>query len=583
MRVLPDNVDAGQAGSAERIAIDFEGRAISCRRGETLAAALAAAGEMELRVARSGQRRGIYCGMGVCQECLVEIDGRSGHRACMTVVNKPVEVRRQTAESGLRPPVDPPPLVESGDLGVVEPEILVIGGGPGGLMAACVAAEAGAEVTLLDERPKLGGQFYKQPTAPDACPPAMIRDRQFADGRALIDRARRSGADLRSNVEIWGAFAPNEIAAHDGARSVIFRPRRIIVAAGAFERGLPLPGWTLPGVMTTGAAQTLLRSYGVLPGRRILVAGNGPLNLQVALELKQAGADIVAVAELARAPYLTAFHDLYRMATSAPGLLAKGARYLARLRLAGVPVQYEKGLASVEKTDSGLRAWIGRSRAGGVDADTAFDVDAVCMGYGFQPNNDILRSLDCGHAFDQVQGHLVTRRNDDCETTVPGIYAVGDCCGLGGAPAALEEGLIAATAVIESLGRPLSAKLSAARRTAHRQLRSHRRFQAALWRMFAAPRFQHELARPNTAICRCENVDLESVEAALSDGDPSIGEVKRRTRLGMGPCQGRYCAPIVAAMLAERQGRPIDEMAFFAPRAPVKPIRIADMVKAGGE
>jgi NAD(P)H-nitrite reductase large subunit len=205
------------------------------------------------------------------------------------------------------------------------------------------------------------------------------------------------------------------------------------------------------------------------------------------------------------------------------------------------------------------------------------------MGYGFQPNNDILRSLGCKHEFDESRGHLVTRRNDNCETTVSRIYAVGDCCGLGGAPAALEEGLIAAAAAAEALGLTLSASLAATRRDARRRLKRHRRFQAALWRMFNAPRYQTELAGQTTLICRCENVDLESLEAALSDGEPSIGEIKRRTRLGMGPCQGRYCAPVVAAMLAERRGRPIDEMAYFAPRAPVKPIRIADMVKAGGE
>ena len=500
----------------------------------------------------------------------------------MTKVESPLKVRRHTVENRLRRPVDLPRLTGRDDFTVVEPEVLVIGGGPGGLMAACVAAEAGADVTLLDERPGLGGQFFKQPTAPDAVPAALAGDRQFIAGRALIERARRSGAAVVSNAEVWGAFAPNEIAVHDGTRSLIFRPRHVIVAAGAYERGLPIPGWTLPGVMTTGAAQTLLRSYGVLAGRRLLVAGNGPLNLQVALELKQAGAEVVAVVELARAPGVASFRDLWRMATAAPELLAKGARHLAGLRFAGTPVYYRQGLASVERSGDGLRAWIGRSRADGVGVDTAFDVDTVCMGYGFQPNNDILRSLGCRHDFDDTRGHLVTRRNDDCETTVSRIYAVGDCCGLGGAPAALEEGLIAAAAAVEALGLTHSASLAAARRDARRRLKRHRGFQAALWRLFDAPRYHCELAEKSTLICRCENVDLESLEAALSDGEPSIGEVKRRTRLGMGSCQGRYCAPVAAAMLAARRGRPIDELAFFAPRAPVKPIRIADMVKAGG-
>ena len=102
-----------------------------------------------------------------------------------------------------------------------------------------------------------------------------------------------------------------------------------------------------------------------------------------------------------------------------------------------------------------------------------------------------------------------------------------------------------------------------------------------LWQVFAAPRLQAERAEPDTIVCRCEEVTLGAVEAALGDGVPTIGEVKRRTRLGMGRCQGRYCAPVLASLLAERQGRPVDELAFFAPRVPAKPIAIGDLVRLG--
>jgi NAD(P)H-nitrite reductase large subunit len=112
-----------------------------------------------------------------------------------------------------------------------------------------------------------------------------------------------------------------------------------------------------------------------------------------------------------------------------------------------------------------------------------------------------------------------------------------------------------------------------------KNLRRHRNFQTALWKMFAAPRFQAELAKPDTLICRCENVRLQDLEAALADGQPSIGTLKRRTRLGMGACQGRYCAPVAAAMIAKRDGNAVDELSFFAPRIPLKPISIADMLK----
>lgn len=558
--------------------VTFEGREIRCRSGVSLAAALTEAGELILREAGDGDPRGLYCGMGVCQECRLSVNGRHGTRACMTVVTESLQVTRQAG--------NPPPesssgsVVGAGDYEVVEPDVLVIGAGAGGLTAASVAAEAGAEVVVIDERPKAGGQFFKQPLSFDDVPRSLSKDRQFADGKALIERAERCGVKFQFGTEVWGAFAPNDFAVFDGDCSRVYRPKKTVVATGAHERGLPLPGWTLPGVMTTGAAQILLRSYGSLPGERVLVAGNGPLNLQVALELKRAGVDVVAVVELAPSPGPSSLLDGVRMFLNAPGVTSIGARCLTGLKASRVPVLYRRVLTSVEKHDGALRARIGQVGRNGIDADRSFDADVVCVGYGFQPNNEILRNLGCRHGYDDNRGQLVADRNAEFETSVESIYAVGDCCGLGGAPAACAEGAIAGSAVARSLGLVPASRLVQQEKLAIKRLRRHRAFQAALWRIFSAPRFQAELASPDTLICRCEKVSLQEFEEALADGDPSMGTIKRRTRLGMGACQGRYCAPVAAAMIAKRDGCPVDEFSFFAPRSPLKPIRIADMLKA---
>ncbi|MDE0000296.1 MAG: FAD-dependent oxidoreductase, partial [Rhodospirillaceae bacterium] len=520
-----------------------------------------------------GDARGLFCGMGVCQECRVQVDGRSGVRACMATVKDAMRVARmpERAVPGDRP-----------EEGAAEnqpesPDLLVIGGGPAGLTAAAVAAESGADVAVIDERPALGGQFFKQPASAAVLPPSLAGDRQFERGRQLIERARRSGARILNGAEVWGAFAPNEVGVLKGSSSWIVRPKRTVVATGAYERGLPVPGWTLPGVMTTGAAQTLLRSYGVLAGQRLLVAGNGPLNLQVALELKRAGAKVAAVAESARPPGRASPVDAVRLFRSAPRLALDGVRYLAGLRSAGVPVLYRRVLKAVHTTDGGLAATLVRVGEEERPADRTIEVDAVCVGYGFQPNNEVLRCLGCRHDHDERRGHLVTVRNEHCETTVPGIYAIGDCCGLGGAPAALDEGVIAACAAVRSLGFDLTPGHARAREQAVRTLRRHRIFQAALWRVFDAPRYQTELAAPDTLICRCERVRLSDLDAAVEDGNATIGMLKRRTRLGMGPCQGRYCAPVAAAMLERLTGTRVDEFSLFAPRVPIKPVRVGDI------
>jgi hypothetical protein len=161
------------------------------------------------------------------------------------------------------------------------------------------------------------------------------------------------------------------------------------------------------------------------------------------------------------------------------------------------------------------------------------------------------------------------------QTSVPDVFAVGDGCGLGGARAAREEGAIAGLAAAKRLGREGSAPEAKA---AARRLARHRRFQDALWGFFSAPRPALALADADTLICRCEEVTLAALDACMSDGAPDLAEVKRRTRIGMGRCGGRTCGPLLAEHLAAVADRPLDEMTGFAPRAPVKPIRIADIV-----
>ena len=327
--------------------------------------------------------------------------------------------------------------------------------------------------------------------------------------------------------------------------------------------------------MTTGAAQTLLRTDGVVAGRRILVCGHGPFNLQVALELSHAGAGIDAVVELSGRPGMAQTGVLWRMLRHAPDLLWQGMTMRRALARRGVRTLHGDALASVEREDGALRATL---RSGAV-----FAVDIVLMGYGFMPSNELLLAIGCRHDFDAGRGHLATQRDADCQTSVTGVFGVGDCCGLSGARVAVEEGLIAGAAAAKALGHALSAGEVRAVAKARARLARHRAFQTALWQLFSAPRLHAELARSDTVVCRCEEVTLGAIEAALAEDQPSISEVKRRTRLGMGACQGRYCAPMLAAMLSAHQGRPLDEHAFFAPRAPAKPMAIRDLVRVGSQ
>jgi NADPH-dependent 2,4-dienoyl-CoA reductase/sulfur reductase-like enzyme len=308
-----------------KITIRFDGTEIPALAGETVAAALSAAGVLSVRRTWSGAPRGLYCGIGACFDCLVSIDGRAGQRACLAEAADGMEVTGA-------PPASFSPLAPQSSRSEPEeeaPDILVIGAGPAGLSAAIAAKEAGASVVLLDEREKPGGQFLKPLAASHV---HAAPDAQFREGDTLRAAAAGAGVAIETNALAWGAFATDEIAALVGAREVVFRPRRLVVAPGAYERPVPLPGWTLPGVMTTGALQTLARAQRVCPAEPVVIAGSGPLNFQLAAELLGSGVRLGAIVEAAPRPGLAALSQAFALARAAPNLLRAGFSYLLRLR-----------------------------------------------------------------------------------------------------------------------------------------------------------------------------------------------------------------------------------------------------------
>ncbi|MBM85259.1 MAG: hypothetical protein CMM47_04475 [Rhodospirillaceae bacterium] len=564
--------------TSDFVDIEFNGRSVTARKGETVASALIGAGFRVLRTSENGANRGIFCGMGVCQDCLVEIDGKSNLRACMTKIDGPISVRRQQSGRRTARYTLARPAIAVQDVQVEIPEILVIGAGPAGLSAAMAARRSGAGVKVLDERSNAGGQFYKQVTVsgPDF-PPA---DQQHRDGATLFEKCVDLDVQFEFETTVWGGFENREFIASNRAGTVRYNPQRVIIATGAYERAHVVPGWTLPGVMTTGAAQTLWRSSRRLAGQRVVVAGNGPLNLQLATELTDGGAEVVALVEAARPNRLGAVVDVGRMFLSSREFLIQGIGFIRRLKAAGVNLLNDHVVAGIEATSSGLRVKLTGSNQRTSLQTLEFDTDVVCLGYGFEPSNELARAVGCEQDYDPVRQELKLRLDDVGGTTVQSVYAVGDCAGMGGAMVALSQGEIAGYAAGQSLGYPLSndhrSRLGMARRTMARQ----RRFQRALWRIYEYPRVNLEHAKPETAFCRCEEVSVGSVLSALDNGCVSTGEVKRRTRLGMGRCQGRYCVPVLQHIMANRAGTTVDSNSGFAPRVPVKPVAIEDLLRS---
>lgn len=556
------------------LTLTYNGVSVQGQAGDTVASALIAAGDPALRTAGAGDRRGVFCGMGVCAECTVMIEGAGESLACMTPATDGMAVDSADPRLDLLNLEPAAMLPES----TITPDVVIIGAGPAGLSAAAVAAESGLDVVLLDERGKLGGQYYKQP-APDFDLDERELDGQYQRGRALIERARSSGVRILDRAKVWGAFAPDHIVASSPVERWVIRAKRVVLATGAYERGVPMPGWTLPGVMTTGAAQTLSRSYQVSPGQRVLVAGNGPLNMQVAAELAAAGARVVALVELAHPVRASSVLPGATMALSSPGLIADGAKYGLALARARVPVIVGSAVVRMTGDEKGVSgAVVARLGPDGTPVpgtERSFEVDAVCMGYGFLPSNEIARMLDCHHIWDESLKSLVVERDVNGRSSVPETYVIGDSAQVHGAKVAQARGVIAGASIVADLAGPRSRSLERELGAARRNLARNLRFQTALNRVFAAPVLTVELATPETTVCRCESLSLDTVSKGLDDLTSSAGASKRVSRVGMGKCQGRYCGPAVVALSASRSGVAIDERSGFAPQVPFKPTPIS--------
>jgi glycine/D-amino acid oxidase-like deaminating enzyme len=543
------------------VTIHFQGAAIPALAGETVAAALSAAGHLAFRRTPSGAPRGLHCGMGACFDCVVTIDGRIGQRACLATVADGMRVADEPGSQPLTPPPADALAAEEA------PDLLVVGAGPAGLSAAIAAAEAGARVVVLDERTASGGQYAK-PLAPshrDAAPDAQARI-----GDSLRARAAAAGVSIRQGATVWGGFAADEIAAIVQGVAITFRPRRLVIAPGAHEAPGARPGWTLPGARTTGALQTLVRTQRVSPSARVLVAGSGPLNIQLAVELLRGGITPLAVIEAAPRPSASSIGAAWRMARTAPDLLAQGIGMLATLRRAGVRVIHDARLVALEG-EAAVRAAVVATPAG----ERRFAAEVVALNQGFQPEVGLARALGAAHRFvDRGLGHLATDTDADGRTSLPGVFAVGDGAALGGSRVAMARGRLAGLAAARELG--FAAPEDAAARAG---LARALGFQQALAVLFPPPTPRLDLLADDTVVCRCEEVTAGRLRREIADGLSGLAALKKATRAGMGRCQGRFCAATVARLCPDDPAEP----GFAAPRAPVRPVAAsALMFEAAG-
>ena len=552
-----------------KIKFQFENIVYSANSGDSIASALISNKIFEIN--NNGlSKRGIFCGMGVCHECLVEVNGENNVRACMRKLDNNAIIFKQKQIKITKFKNDTSYKKKGRES--FSSDLLIIGGGIGGLSAALAASNCGVNTILIDDREKLGGQFCKQPIIGENA----TSDDQVILGKKLINKVINNGVKVFTNSSVFAIFENKEILAIKDNELITFRPKKIIFSTGAYERGYPVKGWTLPGVMTTGAMQGLLKGYNVLAGKKILMCGNGPFILHVAKELKKGGAIIVAISEKSSKPNIFDYKIMFQLLLNSFKLFLKGIRYLLFLKLNGIPIYYNHEISSIEQNAIGLTATI--MNTGGND-HKSFEVDCICLGYGFNSSNNMLRYLNCRHDYNSELNCLVTFRYDDFQTTVKDIYAIGDCVKISGAQVAELEGNISGYNVAESLGYEIVPEYLKEKNLCKIKLQKLEKFQNNLWKLYKSNNYNLANLNKEIEICRCEGIKYSTLNNALENGFTSMSELKLKTRVGMGPCQGRYCGQIVLDILKHNCGVQIKESDFFTSRIPFIPLNIEHLTE----
>ncbi len=446
-------------------------------------------------------------------------------------------------------------------------DVAIVGAGPAGLAAAAVAARAGLSTVVFDENLGVGGQIYRAITSTPVADRAILGADYWA-GTALVEEAKASGALIVNGATVWSLNPSREIGVSMEGAARTIDARRVIIATGALERPFPIPGWTMPGVMSAGGAQTLLKAHGMLPEGHTVIAGCGPLLWLLAAQILRAGGKIDAILDTqSRGNWQRAWpHALNFMVSP---YFRKGLSLVREVKRA-VKVIRVDWLEAVG--DDKVRE-VAFGRAGG--REHRLPVDQLLLYHGVVPNLNLALAAGIAPAWDERQYCWVTAVDARGDSLVDGIAVAGDGEGIGGATAAAERGRLAALAAVKAL-KPGALSSLPKEDDVRRKLRREERGRAFLDTLFLpGPQFRRPLG--DTIICRCEEVTAQQVRDTTTLGCQGPNQMKAFLRCGMGPCQGRMCGLTVTELIAEVRGVAPAEVGYYRLRPPVKPITLAEL------
>jgi len=452
-------------------------------------------------------------------------------------------------------------------------QLAIIGAGPAGLAAAETATAHGIDVTVLDENAYPGGQIWRGIAQPGTATGDLLGD-DAEHARTLVNGLDHPGIRYLSGAMVWDIDEDHRIRYSREGQAATVQADHILIATGAMERPMPFEGWTLPGVMTAGAAQILLKTAATVPQGRTVLAGNGPLLYLLANQLIESGCAPAALLDTTRWSDRIAGARHLPTALTGMAVLKRGHRLLRSIRRAKVP--WISGVNGLRANGDGRIAQV-RFRRGGTWS--SLDADHLLVHCGVVPNVQLTRVMGLAQIWHDAQHCWHPSRDAWGESSRNAVFIAGDGGGIGGARAAELQGRLAALQIahfLEALTqRARDAEAAHIRRALGREL-SVRPLLDAHYppaKAFLDP-------SDETIVCRCEEVRAGEVRRHVAGGCLGPNQIKAFSRCGMGPCQGQLCGLTVSHIIASARGVPVDEVGAYRVRPPIKPVTLGEIAAA---
>jgi NADPH-dependent 2,4-dienoyl-CoA reductase/sulfur reductase-like enzyme len=459
--------------------------------------------------------------------------------------------------------------------------IVIIGSGFSGIAAADILADHNLSILLIDENIHIGGQLLRKIPEDLGEYPSYKPEKIKRIGFNFIDKVKEKKITLMNKTILQGVYENNELLIeYNREKTFTLKYDFLLFATGARERFLPFKGWTLPGVYSTGMLQVLIKSSGVLPAKKMLMAGSGLFLFAAAYEYLKNGGKLLGLME--QSPFWNKAKFLPQFLHQSSKFL-EGAGYISRILLSGVPVKFRRhviearGEKSLEEVVVGKLDKHGKLVSG---TEKIYQTDALVVGYGFVPNIEAPQMAGCELEYVEEKGGWTVVVNERMETNMENILAAGEITGIGGANKSLNEGKIAAYSILEKLQLMDEADLDPLFKKLKKERKHHMNFVKCFNSLYQIKQKTVLEIPDDTIVCRCESVDMKSIKDAISMGCNDPNGLKMATRCTMGQCQGRTCAPVIYDLLQILCGLTPEETGLFSVRPPFKPVSISALNKS---